>query len=81
MRGPEKGSSLEELVAEVMLTEARERHAEARRLVERGICPAQAKQKARTGAVEGAANTVQAIGDAWYAELAPPGARAVRGGG
>jgi hypothetical protein len=44
---------------------------DARRLVARGICPADNKQKARKASVESAANTVQAIGEAWYAELAP----------
>jgi integrase len=55
----------------VPLSEARERHAEARRLVERGICPAQAKQKARKLAAHAATNTLQAIAESWYSGLAP----------
>lgn len=55
----------------VPLSHARERHADARRLVARGICPADSKQKARKASAESAVNTVRAIGEAWYTELAP----------
>jgi integrase len=55
----------------VGLAEARERHQAARKLVEVGKSPVVVKRQARNAARLGAANTVQAIGDAWYAELAP----------
>jgi hypothetical protein len=55
----------------VSLSEARERHGDARRLLARGICPADNKQKARKASVESAANTLKAIGEPWYSELAP----------
>jgi len=55
----------------VGLAEARERHQAARRLVGLGKSPVVVKRQARHAARLGAANTVQVIGDAWYAELAP----------
>jgi hypothetical protein len=55
----------------VSLSEAREQHGEERRLVARGICPAHDKQKARKASIETAANTVRAVGEVWYGELAP----------
>jgi hypothetical protein len=54
----------------VTLADARECHVEARRLVARGICPALSKQKGRKAAVESAANTVRALGESWFTELA-----------
>jgi integrase len=55
----------------VGLAEARERHQAARKLVEIGKSPVVVKRQAKHAARLGAANTIRAIGDAWYAELAP----------
>jgi integrase len=55
----------------VGLAEARERHQAARKLVELGKSPVVVKRQAKHAARLGAASTVQAIGEAWYAELAP----------
>jgi integrase len=55
----------------VGLAEARERHQAARKLVELGKSPVVVKRQARHAARLGAVNTIQAIGDAWYSELAP----------
>jgi hypothetical protein len=56
---------------EVGLAEARERHQAARKLVNLGKSPVVVKRQARQAARLGAANTVQAIAEAWYNELAP----------
>lgn len=53
------------------LAMARNRHHEARRLLASGIDPAAKKRQDRQEAVKGAANTVRAIAEDWYAELAP----------
>jgi integrase len=55
----------------VGLAEARERHQAARKLVALGKSPVVVKREARHAARLGAANTVRAIADAWYNELAP----------
>jgi Arm DNA-binding domain len=56
---------------DITLAEARELHAEARRLVARGVDPMDLKRKAKKLARESAANTIRAIAEDWYAELAP----------
>jgi integrase len=56
---------------EVSLAEAREHHAEARKLVGLGQCPVLIKRRKRQAAILGAENTVKSIAEAWYAELAP----------
>jgi len=55
----------------VGLAEARERHQAARKLVELGKSPVVVKRQAKQAARLGASRTLKAIGDAWYAELAP----------
>jgi len=55
----------------VGLAEARERHQAARKLVGLGKSPVVIKRQERRAAQLGAENTVRAIGEAWYAELAP----------
>lgn len=55
----------------VSLAEAREHHGDARKLVGVGQCPVLIKRRKRQAAILGAENTVKAIADAWYAELAP----------
>ncbi len=59
------------LYPQVGLAEARERHQAARKLVGLGKSPVVVKRQEKQAAKLGAANTVRAIGDAWYAELAP----------
>jgi integrase len=56
---------------EVSLADAREHHAEARKLVAVGQCPVLIKRRKRQAAILGAENTVKAIAETWYAELAP----------
>lgn len=56
---------------EVSLAEAREHHSDARKLVGAGQCPVLIKRRKRQAAVLGAENTVKALAEAWYAELAP----------
>jgi integrase len=56
---------------DVTLAEARELHADARRLVARGLDPADLKRKAKKLARENATNTMRWIAEDWYAELAP----------
>jgi integrase len=56
---------------EVSLAEAREHHAEARKLVGAGKCPVLTKRRKRQAAILGAENTVKSIADAWYAEVSP----------
>jgi integrase len=53
------------------LAMARDRHHDARRLLASGIDPAAKKRSDRRAAVRGATNTVAAIAEDWYAELAP----------
>lgn len=53
------------------LATARDRHYEARRLLASGIDPAAKKRQDRREALKGSANTVAAIAEDWYAELAP----------
>lgn len=55
----------------VSLAEAREHHADARKLVGAGQCPVLLKRRKKQAARLGAVNTVKAIAEAWYAELAP----------
>ena len=55
---------------EVSLAAAREHHSDARKLVGLGQCPVLIKRRKRQAAVLGAENTVKAIAEAWYAELA-----------
>jgi hypothetical protein len=55
----------------VSLAEAREHHSDARKLVGVGQCPVLIKRRKRQAAILGAENTVKAIAEAWYAELAP----------
>src|SRR6185312_1839533 len=59
------------LYPDVSLAEAREHHSDARKLVAQGQCPVLIKRRKRQAAILGAVNTVRALGDAWYAELAP----------
>jgi integrase len=59
------------LYPQVGLAEAREKHQAARKLVALGKSPVVVKRQAKNAARLGAANTVRAIGDAWYAEIAP----------
>src|SRR5258707_6948033 len=59
------------LYPEVSLAEAREYHSDARKLVGLGQCPVLIKRRKRQAAILGAENTVKALGEAWYAELAP----------
>jgi integrase len=59
------------LYPEVTLAEAREHHSDARKLVAAGQCPVVIKRRKRHAATLGAVNTVKAIAEAWYAELAP----------
>jgi integrase len=56
---------------QVTLAEAREAHASARKLVARGLCPSTEKKNARRAAVACAGNTVKALCEEWYAEMAP----------
>jgi integrase len=56
---------------EVSLAEAREHHSDARKLVGVGQCPVLIKRRKRQAAILGTENTVKAIAEAWYAELAP----------
>lgn len=53
------------------LATARDRHYEARRLLVSGIDPAAKKRQDRREALKGADNTVAAIAEDWYEELAP----------
>ena len=53
------------------LATARDRHFEARRLLASGVDPAAKKRQDRREALKGAVNTVAAIAEDWYAELAP----------
>ena len=59
------------LYPEVSLADAREHHGEARKLVGIGQCPVLIKRRKRQAAILGAENTVKAIAEAWYAEIAP----------
>jgi integrase len=59
------------LYPDTSLAEAREHHSDARKLVGAGQCPVLIKRRKRQAAVLGAENTVKAIAEAWYAELAP----------
>jgi len=59
------------LYPDTSLAEAREHHSDARKLVGAGQCPVLIKRRKRQAAVLGAGNTVKAIAEAWYAELAP----------
>jgi len=59
------------LYPETSLAEAREHHSDARKLVGAGQCPVLIKRRKRQAAILGAENTVRAIAEAWYAELAP----------
>lgn len=54
---------------QVALSEARKRHADARRQIEKGVSPALQKQQAKRAKSEVQANTFRAIADKWYAEL------------
>lgn len=63
---------------ETTLSEARKRHAEARRQAEKGASPALQKQQAKRLKSEAQANTFRAIADKWYAELVPHRSRAWR---
>jgi integrase len=68
------------LYPEVSLAEARERHSDARKLVSAGQCPVLIKRRKRQAAILGAENTVKAIAEAWYAELAPHKSESWRSG-
>lgn len=68
--GKEKTLSLGEFPA-LGLAEAREQHGAARKLVKEGICPSTAKRAARQSAIASSVNTVKALCEAWYAEMAP----------
>lgn len=59
------------LYPQVSLAEAREHHSDARKLVGVGQCPVLIKRRKRQAAILGAENTVKAIAEAWYAEIAP----------
>jgi integrase len=59
------------LYPETSLAEAREHHSAARKQVSAGHCPVLIKRRRRQAAILGAENTVRAIAEAWYAELAP----------
>lgn len=59
------------LYPEVSLAEARDRHSGARKHVDAGRCPVLIRRRERQAAVLGAENTVRALAEAWYAELAP----------
>lgn len=59
------------LYPQVSLAEAREHHSDARKLVGVGQCPVLIKRRKRQAAILGAENTVKAIAEAWYSELAP----------
>lgn len=58
------------LYPETSLAEAREHHSAARKLVGLGQCPVLIKRRKRQAAALGAENTVKAIAEAWYAEIA-----------
>ncbi|HLN49668.1 MAG TPA: integrase arm-type DNA-binding domain-containing protein, partial [Steroidobacteraceae bacterium] len=58
------------LYPDVSLAEARGHHGDARKLVGAGQCPVLIKRRKRQAAILGAGNTVKAIAEAWYAELA-----------
>ena len=59
------------LYPETSLAEAREHHSDARKLVAAGSCPVLIKRRKRQAAALGTKNTVKAIAEEWYAELAP----------
>jgi integrase len=59
------------LYPETSLAQAREHHSTARKQVGVGQCPVLIKRRQRQAAILGAENTVRAIAEAWYAELAP----------
>jgi len=59
------------LYPEVSLAEAREHHADARKLVGIGQCSVLIKRRKGQAAILGSANTVRDLGNAWYEELAP----------
>jgi integrase len=59
------------LYPETSLAEAREHHSDARKLVGTGQCPVLIKRRKRQAAIMGAENTVKALAEAWYAEIAP----------
>jgi integrase len=56
---------------EITLADAREHHGHARKLVAAGQCPVLIKRRERQAALLGADNTVKAMAEAWYTELAP----------
>lgn len=68
------------LYPEVSLAEAREHHSDARKLVGIGQCPVLIKRRKRQAAILGVENTVKAIAEAWYAELAPHKSESWRSG-
>jgi integrase len=59
------------LYPDTSLAEAREHHTAARKQVAVGQCPVLIKRRKRQAAVLGTENTVKAIAEAWYQELAP----------
>jgi hypothetical protein len=59
------------LYPQVSLVAARGRHSDARKLVGIGKCPVLLKRRTRQAALLGAADTVKALANAWYADLAP----------
>ena len=68
------------LYPEVSLADAREHHSDARKLVGAGHCPVLFKRRKREAAVLGAENTVEAIAEAWYTEIAPHKSESWRSG-
>jgi hypothetical protein len=59
------------LYPEISLAEAREHHGAPRKQVGAGQCPVLSKRWQRQAAALGDENTVKAIAEAWYADLAP----------
>jgi integrase len=68
------------LYPDVSLADARDHHAEARKLVGVGQCPVLIKRRKRQAAILGTENTVKAIAEAWYAEIAPDKSESWRDG-
>jgi integrase len=68
------------LYPEVSLAEAREHHGDARKMVGIGQCPVLIKRRARQAATLGASNTVAALAEAWFSELAPHKSESWRSG-
>src|SRR5450755_1666383 len=59
------------LYPETYLADARAHHSGARKLVSSGQCPVLIKRRKHQAAILGAGDTVKALAQAWYSELAP----------